>query len=218
MTAATANVRTSRFFDRYARDFSAIYGNENTLINAAVNRVFRRSMKLRYLRTLARCEPVGGRTILDIGCGPGHYAVALAQRGAAQVHGVDFADGMLELARTRAQNAGVAERCKFEHADFLTFPEDQKYDYTVVMGFMDYMSNPKEIVRNVVNLTRMRAFFSFPVDGGLLAWQRKVRYRQRCDLFMYREQAVRELFRDLPIRRVEIEPAARDFFVTAHVG
>lgn len=218
MTAATANVRTSRFFDRYARDFSAIYGNENTLINAAVNRVFRRSMKLRYLRTLAHCEPVAGRTILDIGCGPGHYAVALAQRGAAQVHGVDFADGMLELARTRAQNAGVAERCKFEHADFLTFPEDQKYDYTVVMGFMDYMSNPKEIVRKVVNLTRMRAFFSFPVDGGLLAWQRKLRYRQRCDLFMYREQAVRELFRDLPIRRVEIEPAARDFFVTAHVG
>ena len=34
--------RTANFFDAYASDFSAIYGNDNTPINAIVNRVFRR--------------------------------------------------------------------------------------------------------------------------------------------------------------------------------
>ena len=85
--------RTAEFFDAYARDFNAIYGNENTLVNAVVNKLFRKSMVVRYERTLAGCSPIEGKTVIDIGCGPGHYGVALAARGAARVLGVDFAPG-----------------------------------------------------------------------------------------------------------------------------
>src|SRR5450755_1146133 len=112
--------RTASFFDTYARDFSAIYGNDNTPVNAVVNRMFRKSMMLRYERSLAGCTPIEGKTVIDIGCGPGHYSVALAARGAARVLGVDFAAGMIELARARAAGAGVADRCTFTLGDFLT--------------------------------------------------------------------------------------------------
>lgn len=212
------NERTSRFFDSYAEDFSAIYGNDHTVVNRVVNEVFRKSMKLRFLRTLEGCEPIAGKTVIDIGCGPGHYGVALAQRGAALVRGVDFAQGMIDLAKRNASEAGVATRCTFEMADFMDIPTSTRFDYAVVMGFMDYMANPRQVIDKVLSLTDRRAFFSFPVAGGMLGWQRRMRYRGRCDLYLYTEDHIRHLFAGLPIKRLEIEKIARDFFVTAHVA
>ena len=45
--------RTSAFFDAYARDFDAIYGNRNTFVNRIINRMLRKSMRLRYEMTIA---------------------------------------------------------------------------------------------------------------------------------------------------------------------
>lgn len=59
---------------------------------------------------------VGGRSLLDLGCGTGRHAIRLAARG-ADVTGVDFSRGMLERAR---QKAG-AERVRFVAHD-LTEP------------------------------------------------------------------------------------------------
>ena len=101
--------------------------------------------------------------------------------------------------------------------DFFAFPEGTKYDYTIVMGFMDYMADPRKVVEKVISLTSSRAFFSFPVDGGLLAWQRKLRYKSRCELFMYDEAAVRRVVAGLNYRALRIEEASRDYFVTIDV-
>jgi hypothetical protein len=53
------------------------------------------------------------------------------------------------------------------------------------------------------------------VEGGLLAWQRKLRYRGRCELYMYTRDQLESLFSSFHGVRAAIEPAARDFFVTA---
>ncbi len=210
--------RTAEFFDRYAGDFNAIYGNENTLTNRVVNRLFRRSMRLRYDLSIAGCDPIRGRTVLDVGCGPGHYSVELARRGARRVLGIDFADGMLELSRKAAARAGVGDNCTFERRDFFKEDLGERFDYVIAMGFMDYVEDAAGIVRKVVSLATSRAFFSFPLDGGLLAWQRKVRYRSRCALYMYTEERVRGLFAGIPGVRLDVRPISRDLFVTAHVG
>ena len=184
---------TAKFFDAYARDFNAIYGNENTMVNAVVNKVFRKSMVLRYERTLAGCVPIEGKTVIDIGSGPGHYAVALAARGAARVLGVDFAPGMIEIARQRAASAGVTDRCTFSLGDFMTISGDETFDYAIVMGFMDYIEEPRALIEKVLRVCRGKAFFSFPAGGGILALQRRVRYRNRCPLFLYSEPQIRSL-------------------------
>lgn len=213
------NTRTSSFFDSYASEFSAIYGNENTLMNRVVNKTLRRSMKLRYLRTLAGCEPIHGASVLDIGCGPGHYSIALAQMGAGSVFGVDFADGMIKLATDNAAQAGMADRCKFELADFISYPFESSYDYIVVMGLMDYMSEPRKVVERLTGLTTKRAFFSFPVGTGVLAWQRRLRYKSRCELYMYDRKQLDSLFSGLPgVRDYKIEQLSRDYFVTVEMA
>jgi SAM-dependent methyltransferase len=49
---------------------------------------------------LALAGDVAGLRVLDIGCGPGHYAAALAERGATVV-GIDGSAELLEHARVR---------------------------------------------------------------------------------------------------------------------
>jgi ubiquinone/menaquinone biosynthesis C-methylase UbiE len=211
------STNVSSFFDRYAHDFSAIYGNSHGPFDSMVNRLFRRSMALRYQRTLEGCDPIEGRSVLDIGCGPGHYSVALARRGAGEVLGLDFADGMLEVARERAEKAGVSGTCRFEKGDFLECSFDRQFDYTIIMGFMDYIAEPAGMIRKALSITKRRAFFSFPVAGGLLGWQRQLRYRSRCDLYLYTEQSVRELFSGIEDAKVNVERIDRDLFVTAEM-
>ena len=69
----------AEFFDSYASDFNAIYGNRNTLVNRVVNRYLRSSMRIRFEKTIEGCQPIEGRSVVDIGTGPGHYAIMLAK-------------------------------------------------------------------------------------------------------------------------------------------
>jgi len=209
------NSRTQGFFHQYAGDFDAIYSNHTGLVNGIVNNVFRKSMKLRFEDAVENCDPNEGKTVLDVGCGPGHYSITLAKRGARRAVGIDFAEGMLDIARQHAEHAGVGDRCQFKVADFTTFTSEEPFDYVIVMGFMDYMSEPKKIVEKALSLTRSKAMFSFPIAGGLLGWQRSLRYKKRCDLFLYRREELEKLFASFPGVKVSINPIARDFFVTA---
>ena len=57
-----------------------------------------------------------GKTILDIGCGTGGAAIALAKNhGAAGVIGIDVESGPLRRAQNNALEAGVANRIEFRH-------------------------------------------------------------------------------------------------------
>jgi|HubBroStandDraft_1064217.scaffolds.fasta_scaffold01250_13 2-polyprenyl-3-methyl-5-hydroxy-6-metoxy-1,4-benzoquinol methylase len=210
--------KTAKFFDTYAGRFDAIYGNDGSILNNVVNRLWRKSMKLRYLRTLEGCQPIEGKTILDIGCGPGHFSTALAQRGAKKVLGVDFADSMIQLAKERAEQGGVVDRCEFRTVDFHNYEFRERFDYSIVMGFMDYIANPISVIARVVSLTRSKAFFSFPEGGTLLAWQRKIRYRNRCELFLYSHKQLEDLFSVVRPHNVKVEKISRDFFVTVSVA
>jgi ubiquinone/menaquinone biosynthesis C-methylase UbiE len=60
-------------------------------------------------------DPPPGATCLDIGCGPGHTAVALARRVPdGEIVGVDFAPSMVERARERWSSV---ERLEFDIDD-----------------------------------------------------------------------------------------------------
>lgn len=94
---------TQRFFDSYAVDFDAIYGTGNGIFQTIINKLFRKSMKLRFDNVMDYCSPIEGKSVLDVGCGAGLYSVVLANRGTERVVGVDFAAEMLSIANSKAQ-------------------------------------------------------------------------------------------------------------------
>jgi 2-polyprenyl-3-methyl-5-hydroxy-6-metoxy-1,4-benzoquinol methylase len=175
-------------------------------------------MRLRFEHTIRACQPLEGKSVVDIGCGPGHYSVRLAKKGAQSVLGLDFAPGMIELAKENAIRDHVENRCQFAYGDFLSFPFDRKFDYVVVMGFMDYVEEPARVINKVLALTQNKAFFSFPADGGILAWQRKQRYKKRCKLFLYTAEDLKLLFAERKCMKFEIQKVSRDFFVIASIS
>ena len=67
--------KTASFFDSYSLDFNAIYGSGTGFFQRLINKWFRQTMLIRFQKTIAACKPLEGKTILDVGCGPGIYTV-----------------------------------------------------------------------------------------------------------------------------------------------
>jgi len=75
-----------------------------------------------------------GKKVADFGCGPGLYALRLARTG-AKVTGVDFSASSLAYARESAKQEGV--KIVYEHANYLNFSSNERYDL-IVMIMCDY--------------------------------------------------------------------------------
>ncbi len=202
------------FFENYADDFDAIYGTKNTLFERIINKLFRKSMKIRYENVIEHCRPIAGKTVLDVGCGPGVYSIALAEKGAARVTGVDFSANMIGIAKSRAAVSGQSDRCEFIVADITACNFKKKFDYTIVMGVMDYIPGPVEFIRHLIRHTEDKIFLSFPEDKGILSAQRKYRYKKRCQLYMVTEESLRNILKEATGAEFKIEKISRDFFVT----
>lgn len=88
--------------------------------------------------------PPGAR-VLDVGCGPGRHAVALAQAGLA-VTGIDVSRRFLEIAAQRARDAGVG--AAFFDVDARQMPFDDEFDavISICQGGFGLMGNDDALV------------------------------------------------------------------------
>ena len=82
------------------------------------------------------------KTVLDFGCGEGHQAVELAQRGARCVVGLDIRESALSVAQANARNAGVADRCTFT-----TDLAQVRADVIVSIDGFEHFSDPAGVLR-----------------------------------------------------------------------
>ncbi len=103
---------------------------------------------------ISRFPAAGSRPlrVLDIGTGPGFYAIILAARG-YDVTAVDFSSGMLEEAR---RNAGaLANRIDFRQMDAhaLEFP-DECFDVIVTRNLTWNLSDPLRAYRDWLRVLR----------------------------------------------------------------
>ncbi|MET8875630.1 class I SAM-dependent methyltransferase [Nocardia sp. NPDC004604] len=71
---------------------------------------------------IAALDPTPGGRVLDIGCGVGKSATHLLTTSAMHVVGITISETRLDQARTRAAEAGVADRATVQHADAMRMP------------------------------------------------------------------------------------------------
>jgi cyclopropane-fatty-acyl-phospholipid synthase len=78
-----------------------------------------------------------GQRILDIGSGWGGLGLYLAKAGAGQVVGITLAEEQLKVSRARAEQAGLADRVRFELRDY----RDQtgRFDRIVSVGMFEHV-------------------------------------------------------------------------------
>ena len=75
--------------------------------------------------------------VLDVGCGWGGLALTLARDHGARVTGITLSTEQLAIARARAAAEGLADRVRFEHADYRTM--DQPFDRIVSVGMFEHV-------------------------------------------------------------------------------
>lgn len=198
--------RTQRYFDQHAAKFDSIY-HEGQPLQRALNRWLRKAIYERFAITFEKSEPLAGKTVLDIGCGSGRYAVEFARRGAARIVGVDYAPGMLQLARDYARENGVDDRCEFREGDFTAVALDESFDVVTAIGVFDYQDRPVEFLRKMVERSRGIVIASFPGRSLIRMPLRKLRYWwDDCPVLFYREQEVRDIGTKAGLKTVEIVP------------
>ena len=81
-----------------------------------------------------------GLSVLDIGSGWGGLALDLARDCGANVLGVTLSQEQIALARSRAENAGLAERCRFELVDYRAL--SGTFDRIVSVGMFEHVGVP----------------------------------------------------------------------------
>lgn len=184
------------YFDRAAVTFDSFYDGKRSGLMQWVDRRFRSDMFERFERTFRALGPLEGKRVLDVGCGSGLYAVEAAARGAVDVVGIDVAPAMLDLARERAEQRGVAARCSFLAGAFPDKRPEGTYDASIVMGVMDYVPDPERFLRGLLECTEGTAVVSFPSRHWFRTPFRKVRYRvKRCPVWFYDKARIESLLR-----------------------
>ncbi len=98
--------------------------------------------KLRHIA--AKLALADGQRVLDIGCGWGGMAIYIARHFDCRVTGITLSEEQLALARTRAQDAGVADRVSFELIDYRDLAETgERFDRIVSVGMFEHVGRPQ---------------------------------------------------------------------------
>jgi ubiquinone/menaquinone biosynthesis C-methylase UbiE len=215
--SASSEIDTqSRYWNSEAEAFSSIYSHEKSAFGQWLDRTFRQDMYERYEFTLAACEPVAGRSFLDVGCGNGLYSVELARRGAGSVVGLDIAEGMLERCRKAAAAAGVQETCSFVHSDLLNYEPDGTFDVSFGIGLFDYISDPLPVLAKMRAVTSGSVIAAFPRLGTWRAPVRKARLAVKgCPVYFYSRRKVDRLLREAGFQSHAVTTVGKLFCVVA---
>ncbi|MBV2359668.1 cyclopropane-fatty-acyl-phospholipid synthase family protein [Thalassococcus sp. CAU 1522] len=94
--------------------------------------------KKAHIARKLRIEP--GMRVLDIGCGWGGMGLTLAGDFGARVTGVTLSRNQLTTAQTRAQSAGLADRCDFRLLDYRKLTD--RFDRVVSVGMLEHVGLP----------------------------------------------------------------------------
>ena len=144
------------YFEKLAPEYDRAFRRKGRgPLNALVNRFFRGPTFVRRMRLLedvfAKLR-LGGKTVLDLGCGSGQVSLLAAAMG-ARVRGIDISPGMLALAREAAARAGLADRVSFEEGDVSRDPLPEA-DVVLLVGVIEYYRDFGGLVRRAAAAAR----------------------------------------------------------------
>jgi 2-polyprenyl-6-hydroxyphenyl methylase/3-demethylubiquinone-9 3-methyltransferase len=120
-------------------------------------------LRLDWIDGLAGAGGLRGKRLLDVGCGGGILAEAMARRGATEVLGIDLAAKPLKVAQLHALEGGVENLGYREVAvEALAVERPASFDAVTCMEMLEHVPDPGSVVRACAALVKPggQVFFS----------------------------------------------------------
>lgn len=105
-------------------------------------------------------SPVAGKRLVDVGCGGGILAEAMAQRGAT-VTGIDMGTAPLAVARLHQQESGVAVDYLQTTAEELAAARAGNFDIVCCLEMLEHVPDPGSVIGACAALARPGASLYF---------------------------------------------------------
>lgn len=199
------------YFHRRIEDFDDIYRDDKKGLLSFLNKTVRASVRIRFKLAFSILGDLSGKSVLDVGCGSGRYMFKALERNADYVVGIDAAAGALDQARKIARDLNLNDRLEFIEADFIDFSPDRRFDVIFAVGYFDYIFNPIDHLKKMVELSDGVIYASFPKLWSILTITRKIRLMlNRCPVKFYTKRAIRKLLRETGVENYEIKTIYRD--------
>jgi 2-polyprenyl-6-hydroxyphenyl methylase/3-demethylubiquinone-9 3-methyltransferase len=104
-------------------------------------------------RFIAERTTLAGARVLDVGCGGGLLAEALARAG-AKVTATDLAPGMIEVARLHAMEQKLEIDYRVAAAEAVAATEAGAFDVVTCMEMLEHVPDPDGMIRTLAALVR----------------------------------------------------------------
>ncbi len=95
--------------------------------------------------------PLSGARVLDVGCGGGLLAEALARRG-AKVQAIDLSPAMITTARLHAAESGLAIDYRVQDAALLAQQSPHEFDVVCCMEMLEHLPDPQAFLGTLAQL------------------------------------------------------------------
>jgi len=115
-------------------------------------------LRLGWIKSLVE---LNGKRALDVGCGGGILAEALAESG-AQTTGIDLSEKALKVAELHALESGAQVNYQAISAESLALTEPASFDVVTCMEMLEHVPDPASVVKACATLAKPGAtlFFS----------------------------------------------------------
>lgn len=115
-------------------------------------------LRLEWINSIA---PLAGKRVVDVGCGGGILAEAMARKK-ADVTGIDLSQKALKVADLHSLESGVQVRYELIAAEALAQRDAGLYDVVTCMEMLEHVPDPASIIRACANLVKPggKVFFS----------------------------------------------------------
>jgi len=112
-----------------------------------------------------------GQSLLDVGCGTGHFSFWFHDLG-FKVVGMDISTEMLKVARSKIKN----EKIRFIQAGacHLPFP-DNSFDVVTLITVLEFLSEPQKALCEAFRVSRGKIFLGVLGKWSFLAFRRKLK-------------------------------------------
>jgi 2-polyprenyl-6-hydroxyphenyl methylase/3-demethylubiquinone-9 3-methyltransferase len=115
-------------------------------------------LRLGWIEGLA--GSLAGRDVIDVGCGGGILAEAMAAKG-ARVTGIDLADKALRVAELHGLESGVAVRYEKIAAEAMAEREPGSFDVVTCMEMLEHVPDPASTIAACARMARPGGWLFF---------------------------------------------------------